>query len=91
MNTFAKSIIVAAALVTGGVAMAQEPSVDVGGRHGNLREAQQLVRAAFDDITDAQVANDYALGGHAGRAKELLRQASDELKMAAETANYNHR
>jgi hypothetical protein len=91
MNTFAKSVIVAAALVTGGAAMAQEPAVDIGGRHGDLREAQQLVRQAFDDITDAQVNNDYALGGHAGRAKELLRQAADELKMAAETANYNHR
>jgi hypothetical protein len=91
MNTFAKSIIVAAALVTGGAAMAQEPPVDIGQRHGNLREAQQLVRQAFDDITNAQVDNDYALGGHAGRAKELLRQAADELKMAAETANYNQR
>jgi hypothetical protein len=89
MNTFAKSVIVAAALVVGSTAMAQEPPVNIGQHHGNLREAQQLVRAAFDDITDAQVANDYALGGHAGRAKELLRQASIELKMAAQTANYN--
>ncbi|HSZ50733.1 MAG TPA: hypothetical protein VK801_04110 [Caulobacteraceae bacterium] len=91
MNTFAKSVIFAAALAVGGVAMAQEPPVNIGQRHGNLREAQQLVREAFDDISNAQVDNDYALGGHAGRAKELLREASVELKLAAETSNYNQR
>jgi hypothetical protein len=30
------------------------------------------------------------LGGHAGRAKELLSQASGEIKASAEQANHNH-
>ena len=42
---------------------------------------------AFERLSDAQNANDYRLGGHADRAKELLRQANDEIKLAAEAAN----
>jgi cellobiose-specific phosphotransferase system component IIA len=56
-------------------------------RHGNLAAAQRLVVQAFERLSDAQDANDYRLGGHAERAKELLRQANDEIKMAAEAAN----
>jgi hypothetical protein len=56
-------------------------------RHGNLAAAQRLVVQAFERLSDAQNANDYQLGGHAARAKELLRQANDEIKMAAEAAN----
>lgn len=56
-------------------------------RHGNLAAAQNLVVQAFERLSDAQVANDYQLGGHVGRAKELLRQANEEIKLAAETAN----
>ncbi len=87
MNTFRKTTLVAAMLVTATAAMAQEPAENIGMRHGNLRAAQQSVRDAFDYVTKAQADNRYDLGGHAGRAKELLRQASDELKMGAETAN----
>ena len=56
-------------------------------RHGNLAGAQSYVLGAYDKLSDAQAANHGALGGHAARAKELLRQANDELKWAAETAN----
>ena len=38
-------------------------------------------------MTAAQQANEYQLGGHAGRAKELLRQANVEMKLAAQAAN----
>ena len=91
MKTFAKSMILSAALVAAGVAVAQEPTQNIGGRHGNLRAAQQLVREAYDYVSNAQAANEFDLGGHAGRAKEFLRQANDELKMAAETANDHER
>jgi hypothetical protein len=91
MKTFGKSLMVAAMLVAGGAAMAQEPAQNIGMRHGNLRAAQDMVRQAFDYVTNAQIDNRYDLGGHAGRAKELLREASDELKMAAQTANANER
>ena len=56
-------------------------------RHGNLAAAQRLVVQAFERLSDAQVANNYQLGGHVERAKDLLRQANEEIKMAAETAN----
>lgn len=82
------SILAAAAAVVATVACAQEPVQNIDPeRHGNLAAAQRLVRQAFDRLSDAQVANDYRLGGHADRAKELLRQANEEIKLAAEAAN----
>ena len=63
---------------------AQPPQQDISTfRHGNLAAAQRLVAQAFDRLTAAQQANEYQLGGHADRAKELLRQASEEMKLAA--------
>lgn len=85
-----RHLLVTAALVAGfpAAATAQEPVQNISpDRHGNLAAAQELVRQAFDRITAAQQANDFDLGGHAGNAKELLRQASEELKLAAEAAN----
>ena len=73
------------------VAAQAAPPVDIGDRHGNLRNAQEHIAAAFEAISAAQQANDSRLGGHAGRAKELLTQASEELRMAADTANGNER
>jgi len=70
-----------------GAIFAQQPMVDIGTRHGNLRAAQQYIVSAWQRIDQAQVDNNYNLGGHAGRAKELLVQADQELKLAAETAN----
>jgi hypothetical protein len=56
-------------------------------RHGNLAAAQQLVVQAFQRLSDAQYANDNQLGGHVARAKDLLREANNEIKLAAEAAN----
>ena len=76
-----------AALAAGG-AWAQEPEQNIDpDRHGNLAAAQRLVVEAFDRITEAQQDNRYNLGGHAARAKDLLRQANDELRLAADAAN----
>lgn len=55
--------------------------------HGNIAAAQSLSRQAYDYVTSAQQANDYSLGGHAARAKELLREANEEMKLAALSAN----
>ena len=64
------------------------PAVNIDpARHGNLASAQGLVLNAWDKLSAAQESNHGALGGHAARAKELLRQVNDELKWAAETAN----
>jgi hypothetical protein len=75
-------------LAVGGVAVAQRPARNVSGaRHPNLAAAQRLCAQAFQRIQDAQRANEFDLGGHAQKAKELLDQANNELKQAAETAN----
>lgn len=87
-----KSLVIGAALaaacVFGANAMAQDvPHVDIGQRHGNLRHAQENIVAAYEYVSNAQDANDDRLGGHAGRAKELLAEANRELRLAANVAN----
>jgi len=70
------------------LASAEEPAQNINrSLHGNLAAAQDLIRQAFDRISAAQTANDSELGGHAGKAKALLQQASAELKLAADVAN----
>jgi hypothetical protein len=68
----------------------QEPRVTVGEKHGNMRAAQEYIQQAWRKVDEAQKDNNYNLGGHAGRAKELLAQASEEIKLSAEAAN-SHR
>jgi hypothetical protein len=70
-----------------GAIFAQAPVVNIGDRHGNLRAAQQYIVAAWQRIDTAQVDNRYNLDGHAGRAKDLLVQADEELRLAANVAN----
>ena len=66
-----------------------EPSLNVSPyRHGNIARAQEFSRNAFDAMTQAQQANEFDMGGHAERAKQLLAQANDEMKLAAEWANH---
>jgi hypothetical protein len=82
-------IALCAAFVLGAVVFAQQPPVNVGEKHGNMRAAQELIRQAWNKVDLAQQDNNYNLGGHAGRAKELLVQASEEIKQAAEAANHH--
>ena len=64
------------------------PQQNVSGkRHPNLAAAQRLCDQAFEKIQAAQSANEWDMSGHAAKAKELLEQASHELKQAAESAN----
>jgi hypothetical protein len=78
------------AFTLGAVVFAQQPRVDVGERHGNMRAAQELIQQAWQKVDEAQKDNNYNLGGHAGRAKELLSQASEQIKQSAEAANSHH-
>jgi hypothetical protein len=55
--------------------------------HPNLAAAQTFIEKAIDKVTAAQEANEYDLKGHAAKAKSLLHQAYDEIKLAAEAAN----
>ena len=56
-------------------------------RHPNLAQAQNLIESAMGKISAAQQANEFDMGGHAARAKQLLGQAYEEIKLAALAAN----
>lgn len=58
-------------------------------RHPNIAAAQRLTTQAYNRIVDAQKANEFDLGGHAAKAKQLLEEANQELKEAALTSNSN--
>jgi hypothetical protein len=85
-------VILAGALVGGGLALAQKPVDNVSGKkHPNLAAAQRLSQEAFEKVTAAQQANEWDMNGHAAKAKDLLDQVNKELKAAAEAANKNHK
>lgn len=82
----------ALAMLFSGYLFAQMPERDISGRrHPNLAAAQDLIDQAFQRITAAQQANEWDMGGHAQKAKELLDKASHELKEAARDSNEHHR
>ena len=82
------TLIVGLLLVLAGVVLAQKPKEDISrSRHPNLAAAQQLSQQAWEKVVAAQKANEFDLGGHAQKAKELLDQVNRELKLAAEAAN----
>lgn len=71
-----------------GLTLAQEPVVNIDPhRHPNLREAQEFMVKANGCIALAQKDNRYDMRGHASKARSLLLEASQELKLAAEDAN----
>jgi len=78
-------------LLVGTLATAQPKRNVSPARHPNLAAAQKFSQQAFEKITAAQRANEWDLGGHAAKAKSLLEQVNNELKLAAETSNANHR
>jgi hypothetical protein len=75
-------------LVAAGAIVAQPPKRNVSPqKHPNLAAAQQLSHQAWERILQAQKANEWDMGGHAQKAKELLDQVNNELKLAAGEAN----
>lgn len=87
LGTFLLGLAVAAPL---SIALAQEPTKDKKtGKysHPNLMAADKLCAQAFAKLEAAQVANEYDLGGHAKKAKDLIKQAQDEIKLATATAD----
>ena len=82
------TVVLSLSLFIGGAALAQRPRENVSNqRHPNLAAAQRLSEQAWQRILDAQKANEWDLGGHAQKAKELLDQVNHELKLAAEASN----
>lgn len=84
-------IVLSLALLCTGFVFAQKPVKNVSPKkHPNLAAAQKLSAQAYDKVIAAQKANEWDLGGHAQKAKDLLEQVNQELKQAAETSNENH-
>jgi hypothetical protein len=92
MKRIASAAMLAGLAMFATAAMAQQQPVrDISGKHHpNLARAQHQVDAAYKSVLAAQQANEFDLGGHAQKAKELLDQANIELKQAAEVSNANH-
>lgn len=78
--------VAALGLIIGGITIAQGPlERDINPtRQPNLATAQRLLDHAYGRITAAQQANEWDMDGHAAKAKELLDQASRELKAASQ-------
>lgn len=89
MKTRVVSVALGALLTVGAVALAQPKKNINAGRHPNLAAAQRLSQQAYEKIVAAQQANEWDMGGHAQKAKELLDQANNELRQAATAANRN--
>jgi F0F1-type ATP synthase membrane subunit b/b' len=84
------ALVVCLALM--GVTSAQRPETNIDPtRHANLAEAQHHILQAVEKIDEAQKMNKDELGGHAEKAKQLLDQASRELKEGAEYADHHHK
>ena len=80
MRTLIRATVIALAVAAPlGLVMADKTSAK-GPAHPNLAAAQKLAQQAFDRLVAAQKANEYELGGHAAKAKDLLKQANDEIK-----------
>jgi hypothetical protein len=92
MKRFASVVMMSGLVFVAGAAMAQQQPVHnvSAKRHPNLAKAQRQTDAAYQSIVAAQQANEFDLGGHAAKAKDLLDQANRELKQAAEVSNANH-
>jgi hypothetical protein len=81
-------LLAVAAVLLSAVVFAQKPVRDISHkRHPNLAAAQRLTQQAWEKIGAAQQANEFDMQGHARKARELLDQANNELKLAAEAAN----
>jgi hypothetical protein len=89
-KTRAVSASLTSLLLLGGIIAFAQPKENISkGLHPNLAAAQRLSQQAWDKVVAAQQSNEWDLQGHAQKAKELLDQVNNELKLAAETANRN--
>jgi len=90
MRRFATKSLVAAAVLCAGIAIAQQPVRNIDAKqHPNLAAAQQFCDQAYQKVVEAQKDNKKDMEGHADKAKQLLQQASQELKLAAAADDKN--
>ena len=88
IKTRVVTVVTASMLALAGMAIAQRPKDNVNpAKHPNLAAAQRLSTQAYEKIVAAQQANEWDLSGHAQKAKNLLDQVNNELKLAAQASN----
>jgi hypothetical protein len=79
-----------AVVASASIASAREPARNVHpAAHPHIAEAQRLSSEAFERLQVAQQANEFDLDGHAQKAKDALKLANDEMKLAAEASSRN--
>ena len=82
------STILSAGLFCSGVTLAQAPVQNINkNKHPNLAQAQSLAVQANNYIITAQKDDRYDMHGHAQKARDLLVQVNQEIKLAAEDAD----
>lgn len=93
MSRIFRTVVLGLALCLAGTAFAEKKPVQNVNpqKHPNIAAAQNLSRQAFDKIVAAQKANEWDMQGHAEKAKQLLEEVNNELKLAAEAANAAHK
>lgn len=82
------SSVAGAAILAGGLAIAQDHDRGLWQRHPNLAAAERDCHQADQDLLRAQQANRWDLHGHAAHAEQLLRQADQEIYAAARDADH---
>jgi hypothetical protein len=88
-NNVIRTLVMCSVMAGTSIMFAQAPAQNIdASKHPHLASAQASIADAYQKIDTAQQANRDRLGDHAQRAKELLAQASQELKAAAEYANH---
>jgi hypothetical protein len=90
LKTRVAAVLLGSLVMLAGAIVFGQPKENISkGRHPNLAAAQRLSQQAWERIVAAQQANEWDLQGHAQKAKELLDQVNNELKLAAEASNRN--
>jgi len=84
-QTLAMCAALAAAAVTSVPSLAGPEA-----HHPNIIAARNDVNHAIAKLENAQKANEYDMGGHAAKAKQLLAEALEEMRLAAEVDNAKH-
>jgi len=81
-------LLILAVLGVGVLFAQQRPADNVNPQlHPHLAKAQRICNQAYDALVEAQGANDFDMEGHAAKAKQLLVEASHQIKEAAMAAN----
>jgi hypothetical protein len=81
-------LVVCAMLAPGAALLGQQPTQNISPqKHASLAGAQASIVHAYQKLDTAQRYHHRHLGGHVQKAKDLLVEASQELKLAADYAD----